>query len=146
MTLIAGLLLAAPAAADTPLPVLQRAGVLGIWAPDCTQPAGGKNPYVIIEGTADGKVRRRFEGLGTLALDGTVEGAEALTPTTVRLLLRNNPVGAKPRPLYEVVLEVTADSTRSLRATSEAGRPLVRDGVDTVDGKPTPTLRRCRRT
>ena len=46
---LAVLPLSAAAQAQSPINMLTELGMLGRWAADCSQPAGGRNPHVVFE-------------------------------------------------------------------------------------------------
>jgi len=143
------LLLAVPARAEPVLAVLQKAGLMGAWAPDCNAPRSAQNPFVIYYVAQGEQVRRRIErGSAGPVLDGTVDRAEALTPTTYRLLLRNQDPnwGSNDGRSFDTVVEVSAGRARALSSVANDGAQLIRDGRYTTGsgaGTPVPGLLRC---
>jgi len=147
---IGALLLALPARAEEVLTVMQKAGLIGTWALDCTAPPTNKNPFMTYYVTADRRVRLRADrGRDGPPFDGdSVQQAEALGVTTVRLVLHSDD------PKYDtshgatatIVVEVADDKARSMSSTTNNGTQMIKGGyyaVGNLAKTPTPTMRRC---
>lgn len=149
VSVVAALLLAAPAQADQVLPVMQKAGLMGTWAANCDAPEAANNPFVVYYVAANGLVRRRLErGAAGPTLDGTVDRAEALGPTTYRLLLRNEDPnwGSNDGRTFDTIVEVNGERARAVQSMANDGTQLIKDGrYATAGGAGTavPILMRC---
>ena len=139
------LLVALPAQADDVLPVMQKAGLIGTWAQSCNKPASTDNHYVIYYATAAGTVGRRLEVDPGLAAEATVEEAEILSPTKVRIRLRLDDLkwGPANHQIFENTDEILGDRLRVLDQTDGKGIQIIRDRTIIATGKPTDIFERC---
>jgi hypothetical protein len=139
-------LLAAPAHADATLDVLKAAGLLGTWAESCTAGPSRWNWFVTFYATGTATVRRKSEtGGDDPMLDGAVDSAQRLTPTMVRLRLRNDDPnwGADNGAVYDTEAELRDGKWHVLSSVRPDGTQLIKDGKFVASGKPTPILQRC---
>jgi hypothetical protein len=142
---LAALLMAGPAAADQPSSALQQIGLIGSWAQSCNKPASADNHYVIYYATTAGTVGRRLEIGPGLAAEATVEEAEILSPTRVRIRLRLDDLkrGAANHQVVENIDEILGDRLRVLDQTDGKGTQIIRDRTIIASGKPTDIFERC---
>ena len=142
---LAALLMAGPAAADQTLSTLQQIGLIGSWAQSCDKPASAANHYVIYYATAAGTVGRRLEIAPGFAAEATVEEAEIVSPTKVRVRLRLDDLkwGAANRQFVENIDEILDDRLRVLDQTDGKGTQIIRDRTIIATGKPTDIFERC---
>jgi hypothetical protein len=140
------LLLALPARADAVLDVIKTAGLLGTWAESCSAGPSRQNWFVTFYVTGNATVRRKgVRGSDDPVLDGTVDSAERLTPTMVRLRLRNDDPnwGDANGAIYDAVVEIKGGKSQALSSVRGDGTPLIREGKFVSSGNPTPILQRC---
>jgi hypothetical protein len=136
----------APARADAVIDVLRAYGLLGTWASDCAAGASTSNWYVTYYVSQQGKGRRISErGPDQNTLDGTVDTAERLTATTLRMKLRNEDPnwGESDGIWYDVVVQVQNGATQSLSSIGSNGVQYIREGKF-QNGNPAPVLYFCR--
>jgi hypothetical protein len=139
-------LLAVPAHADATLEVIKTAGLLGTWAESCAAGPSRQNWFVTFYVTGNTTVRRKgVRGSDDPGLDGTVDSAERLTPTTVRMRLRNDDPnwGADNGAVYDTEAELRDGKWHVLSSVRPDGTQLIKDGKFVASGKPTPILQRC---
>jgi hypothetical protein len=139
--LLIGLRLCGQASAeDATDAILDRFGLLGTWAVNCSQPPSASNPHLIhLRGRAfperilkmGGSREQRFEMRDLRAV-----GSE-------RLAYYDLQVGAKRG--YDVILEIAGGRLRSLSSVAADGRVLIRDGRMLATGQPTLSFVRCTR-
>ena len=140
------LLLALPAHADPTLDVISRAGLLGTWAESCAAGPSRQNWFVTFYAAANGTVGRKgVRGTGDPVLNGTVDSAERLTPTMVRLRLRNDDPnwGDANGATYDSVVEIRDGKSQALSSIRGDGAQLIKEGKFVASGNPTPILQRC---
>ena len=145
-TVLGVLLLALPAHADPTLDVIRTAGLLGTWAESCSAGPSRQNWFVTFYVTGTATVRRKgVRGDSDPVLDGTVDSAERLTPTTVRVRLRNDDPnwGDANGAVYDAVVEIRDGKSHALSSTRGDGTPLIKEGKFVASGNPTPVLQRC---
>jgi hypothetical protein len=140
------LLLAVPAHADATLDVLRTAGLLGTWAESCAAGPSRQNWFVTFYVTGNATVRRKgVRGTDDPALDGSVDRAERLTPTTVRIRTRNDDPnwGDANGMISDAVIEIRGGKSQALSAVRSDGLQLIAEGKFVASGNPTPVLQRC---
>jgi hypothetical protein len=142
---LAAVLVAGPAAADQTLSALQQIGLVGSWAQSCNKPANAENHYVTYYATEAGAVGRRLEVAPGFAAEATVEEAEILSPTKVRIHLRlNDPKwGAVNHQVFDTTDEILGDRLRVVDQTDGKGIQIIRDRTIIATGKPTDIFERC---
>jgi hypothetical protein len=139
-------LLALPAHADATLDVIRAAGLLGTWAESCAAGPSLQNWFVTFYVTGNATVRRKgVRGKDDAVLDGTVDSAERLTPTTVRMRLRNDDPnwGDANGAIYDAVIEIRDGKSHALSSVRGDGTQLIKEGKFVASGNPTPVLQRC---
>jgi len=137
---------ATPARADAILDVIRAYGLIGTWAADCASPASTDNWHMSYYATSAGMARRKsYRGPNENTLDGTVDSAERLTPTMLRMRLRNDDPnwGDANGRYYDTVVEVANGRARSLSSIGSDGIHYITEGKFR-DGTPTSALNRCR--
>jgi hypothetical protein len=120
--------------------------MLGTWADDCAAGPSQANWFLTYYAASDGKVRRKSNlGPDESDLDGAVDSAERLSPSTVRMTLRNDDPNwdTQNGVAYDVTVEVTPSYHRTLLSIGSDGVTYIKDGKFR-DGRPVPTLKRCR--
>ena len=140
------LLVALPARADAVLDVIRTAGLLGTWAESCAAGPSRQNWFVTFYVTGTATVRRKgVRGNDDPVLDGTVDSAERLTPTTVRMRLRNDDPnwGDANGAIYDSVVEIRDGKSQALSSIRGDGTQLIKEGKFVASGTPTPTMQRC---
>jgi hypothetical protein len=145
-TVLGLLLVALPAHADATLEVIRTAGLLGTWAESCSAGPSRQNWFVTFYVTTNATVRRKgVRGSDDPVLDGTVDSAERLTPTTVRIRLRNDDPnwGDANGAIYDAVVEIKDGKSHAVTSVRSDGTPLIKDGTFVASGNPTPVLQRC---
>jgi hypothetical protein len=145
-TVLGLVLLALPAHADATLDVIRTAGLLGTWAESCAAGPSRQNWFVTFYVTGNATVRRKgVRGGDDPGLDGTVDSAQRLTPTTVRMRLRNDDPnwGESNGAIYDAVIEIRDGKSHALSSVRGDGTPLIKDGTFVASGNPTPILQRC---
>ena len=140
------LLVALPARADAVLDVIRTAGLLGTWAESCAAGPSRWNWFVTFYVTGNSTVRRKGEtGGDDPVLDGAVDSAQRVTPTMVRLRLRNDDPNWGPDngTIYDAEAELRDGKWHVLNSVRRDGTQLIKDGKFVASGKPTPVLQRC---
>jgi hypothetical protein len=140
------LLVALPARADAVLDVIRTAGLLGTWAESCAAGPSRQNWFVTFYVTGTATVRRKgVRGNDDPVLDGTVDSAERLTPTTVRMRLRNDDPnwGDANGAIYDAVVEIKGGTSHAVSSVRGDGTQLIKEGRFVASGNPTPVLQRC---
>jgi hypothetical protein len=138
-------IIAFSATAQTMESIAKSAGLLGVWASDCSKPASMQNGYVTHAVGTRGK-------LATTTNNGFIERMEiesmrALSQTTVAMRIRY--VEPKWMSSYgkvlETVVEVNGDHLRLLRSVGPDGAVLAENGILMTNKRPVPWLERCGR-
>ena len=145
-TVLGLLLLASPARADTVLDVLARAGLLGTWAESCSAGPSRQNWFVTFYATTNGLIQRKsVRGGSDPVLEGTVDSAERIAPTVLRLRLRNDDPnwGEANGAVYDTVVEIRDGKSHAVSSIRSDGTQLIKDGKFVTSGTPTPVLQRC---
>ena len=145
------LLLALPARADAVLGVIRTAGLLGTWAESCAAGPSRQNWFVTFYVTGNATtgiatVRRKgVRGSDDPTLDGAIDSAERLTPTTWRMRLRNDDPswGDSNGAVYDAVVEIKNGKSQALSSVRGDGTQLIKEGRFVASGNPTPVLQRC---
>ena len=146
--LLGALLVALPAQSrvDAVEDVLRTAGLLGTWAASCNAGPSRQNWFVTFYTTADGMVRRKsVRGGSDPTLDGTVDSADWVTPTMVRMRLRNDDPnwGDANGAIYDSVVEIRDGKSQALSSIRGDGAQLIKEGKFVASGTPTPIMQRC---
>ena len=129
------------ARAQTVQNVLAEAGVLGLWANDCSRPAGGGNIHTIYAAEAAGEVTVTYShGAGTTPTVNAIQSARPEGPERVAYRQQNRANGAQ----LHIVLMVTATHIRVWSSRRSTGEWLVENGKFTSDGVDSPLQARCR--
>ena len=136
---------AAAVAQERPWPVLERMGVVGTWSPSCSAAPGKDNPRVTYYTEKQGLVRRKVDGGPDGNANTTIDVAQQLSLTTLRIRQRLDDAkwGAHNGTVYEVVLEVVDGRTRVLSSISGDGKPAVKNGVIVASGVAAPRNQKC---
>ena len=144
------LLLAAAApsalAADPAWPTMQKAGMTGTWAANCTAPAHPDNPYDTFYGDAAGKAGYRSNRGADGIANVTILEARVLTATTifVRLKYDDPKFGQSNGLVVDAVREISGRKMRPLKSTVvSTGKVLVDNGKLTSNNHPSPVYERC---
>jgi hypothetical protein len=145
-TVLGLLLVALPAHADAVLDVIRTAGLLGTWAESCAAGPSRQNWFVTFYATGNATVRRKgVRGSDDPVLDGTVDSAERVTSTTVRMRLRNDDPnwGDANGAIYDAVVEIKGGTSQAQSSVRGDGTQLIKEGKFVASGNPTPILQRC---
>jgi hypothetical protein len=127
-------------AEDTTEANLDRFGLLGTWAVDCSQPASASNPHLIyLQGRA---LPERILKMG-VSREQRFEMRDLRTVGAGRLAYHDLQVGAKRG--YDVILEIAGGRLRSVSSVAADGQVLVRDGRVLATGQTTLSFVRCAR-
>jgi hypothetical protein len=135
-----------PATAEPTGSIAASAGLLGVWAPDCAKPPSLENWYVTRASSAGGKLSTTTDN-GAIIERTEAESIRVLSSTTVAMRIR----AVEPRWLtsygkvFDVVVEIDGDYSRTVRSVGPDGVVLTQDGISTVNKKPVPLLERCGR-
>jgi hypothetical protein len=141
-----GLLSGAAAAAESVLSVVGRAQLLGSWASSCSAGASPSNWIVTWYAGGSGTVRRRsLRGPGLPPLDGAIDSAEMLSPTLMRTRMRNDDPnwGNLNGKVYDVVLDMSGGTMRTVSSATGDGQAIIRDGKFVSNGSPSVLAQRC---
>lgn len=122
--------------------VIERFGIVGTWAVDCSRDPDGGNPYLVFRVSADGAATRELV-MRNASLDGLFDltGAFQVSPTRIGFNDRRRGGEAS----HDVVMEMVADRLRSVTSVSSTGERLIADGVLLASQRPTLTFQRCAR-
>jgi hypothetical protein len=131
--------LAGTARAETAPNVLAQAGLLGRWADDCSQPAGGANTHTIYAIDAEGRATLTYDsGPQYLQTSYTIPTATRIARD--RVLYEH--VNRRTGELLTVVLVVTPTHIRVWSSRVSTGKVLVANGKF-ASGAASPLQRRC---
>lgn len=145
-TLSVACVAALSASAQTIESIATTAGLLGVWAPDCSKPASIQNQYLTRALSARGKLSTTNDS-GAMIERTDTESLRTLSSTTVGMRIRY----VEPKwmtsygKVFETVVEVKGDYSRLLRSVGPDGEVLVEDGISKTNQKPVPLLERCGR-
>jgi hypothetical protein len=114
-------------------------GLIGIWAVDCSQPAGQHNPYETFSVAADGtiaqwldmQVARTHDHLHDLKLRGHLLSVKWDSSNSGLTL--------------DVALRTDHGKIQSWSSKKPDGTPIVRDGMSVINGNPMPVFEKCGR-
>lgn len=139
------LLPGAALAQERPWPVLERMGVVGTWSPSCGAGPSKDNPFVTYYTEKQGLVRRKVDVGGDVTANTTVDAAQQLSPTTLRMRQRLDDAkwGQQNGAVFEVVMEMVDGRTRVLSSIASDGKPAVKDGRIVATGVVTPRNEKC---
>jgi len=137
-------LLPGVAAAEQPWPALVKVGLAGTWGHACNAPPSPSNWLITFSATANGGAQSRSNRGEDTRLT-IVDGAQVVTPTTIRLQLRYaDPIwGEANGSTFDVINEIVARRSRTLQSTRGDGTVLIKDGAFVANGQPSPTLEKC---
>jgi hypothetical protein len=141
-------------AAETPWDVLQRFGLMGVWAASCKHPSTRTNFREIFSKDASGLARRLVDRGAEIPLAlSFVDSAQMISPSTLRLRIRNADPNWGPvnNLTYDVVLTKEDDPEtketfriRFLQSIQSDGKVIAKDGILIQLGKPTYWVYKCR--
>lgn len=132
----------AAAARQPPWAVIQRSGLAGTWATSCRARAAEYPWRLIFHLGPDGapRVTADFGSIGTPAVN-LIERAEAIAPTRVRVRLRQ--LDTDKPVVRDDTYELSGGHLQEVASVLTSGWVRIRDGVWTMDGKPTNVLEKC---
>ena len=141
-------------AAETTWDVLQRFGLAGVWAASCKHPSTRTNFRTIFSKDASGLARRQVDrGAEIPVALSFVDSAQMISPSTLRILVRNADLNWGPANnlTYDVVLTKEDDQEtkeifriRFLQSIQSDGKVIAKDGILIKLGKPTYWVYKCR--
>jgi len=142
------LLLSGPAiaATDSPWSAVEKIGMNGTWAPSCSAPTSPANGRLTYYRAADGRPRRKYDrGPSAKNLYFTIDSAQVITPTTIRVRTRNDDPnwGAENGALADVVIEIANKRMHTLNSAKPDGTQLIKDGVFVRSGTAVPAFEKC---
>jgi len=140
------LLTGVPAMAESVLSVLSRARLLGTWAASCSAGASTNNWFVTWYAASNGTARRRsLRGPGQPPLDGAIDSAELLSPTLIRVRMRNDDPnwGNVNGRVYDVLMDISGGHQRTISSVGGDGQVIIRDGKFVSSGSPSVVAERC---
>jgi hypothetical protein len=141
-------------AAETTWDVLQRFGLVGVWAASCKHPSTRTNFRTIFSKDAGGLARRLVDRGAEIPLAlSFVDSAQLISPSTLRIRVRNADPnwGSANNLTYDVVLIKEDDQEtketfriRFLQSIQSDGKVIAKDGILISLGKPTYWVYKCR--
>jgi len=142
------LLLSGPAIAgtDSPWSAVVKIGMNGTWSPSCSAPISATNSRLTYYRGADGRVWRKYDrGPNTTSLNLTIDSAQVITPTTIRVRMRNDDPNWGPEngAVTDVVVEIANNRMRSLNSITSDGTQLIKDGVLVQSKTAIPSFEKC---
>jgi hypothetical protein len=136
--LAASILLAVPAAADTAKQVFEQRGLLGSFAVDCSRPVSPQNHYTYFRPIDGGRVQiDLMVGPQQRQYAYVIERAEPRGSNQVAISMAN------PQWRLDLLYRVEHGRLRTMESVRHDGTVVVRGGVFTANGRPTPWLVRC---
>jgi hypothetical protein len=119
--------------------LLQKAGLLGAWAADCSKPPSQSNPYQIYAPSTTGYPKR------ILSMASSIDGTSEIR--NVRLL-GNNKISMRFKASKnfddrDIIAVVVGNRHRSLEAADVKGKKYVTDGKYTTTPGETPWFQKC---
>src|SRR5262245_11906507 len=144
-TVLGLLLVAFPGHAESTMDVVTRAGLLGTCAESWAAGPARQTSCVSFYAFAGGVRRKSVRGDDVPVLTATVDSAERLTPTTVRLRLRNDDPnwGDANGAIYDSVVGLRGGKSQAVSSVRTDGTQLIKEGKFVASGAPTPVLQRC---
>ncbi|MBR1198364.1 hypothetical protein JQ634_08925 [Bradyrhizobium sp. AUGA SZCCT0240] len=128
-------------------------GLTGTWSANCGQPATVSGFHTIFSRDADGLARRELD-FGAKSIYATiVDGAEIISSSMLKITVRNaDPKFAEfnGKTFWTVFLKENDPQTekafriRFFQSITTEGKIVVKDGIDSRFGKPSPWLYKCR--
>ncbi|KAB2920443.1 MAG: hypothetical protein F9K29_00975 [Hyphomicrobiaceae bacterium] len=116
---------------------LAKFGMEGTFAVDCAQPPGPRNPYLTYTVSPRGGVTR------TLKMDPSLDGSFSMR--NLRLLandrLQYQETGRQAE--FTVIIARIGGRIRSWESVRGDGQAMIRDGLFTGSGQPTPAFEKC---
>ena len=140
------LLTGVPAKSESVLSVVSRARMLGTWAASCSAGASTTNWFVTWYAAGNGTARRRsLRGSGQPPLDGAIDSAELLSPTLMRVRMRNDDPnwGNFNGLVYDVLTDISGGHQRTISSVASDGQVLIKDGKYVSSGNPSVVTERC---
>ena len=135
--------LPALANADTPRDVLDKFGMLGTWATDCSRPSDADNFYTVYAGTANGRVRRTYYNTP----DREKPYNEYIITRAIRLpadQLSYQQEGVVDHDKIDVILLKDGNKYKIWSSVTEDGKELVKDGKFPKSGDESPWQAKCK--
>jgi hypothetical protein len=134
------------ARADSPWSAVVKIGMNGTWAPTCSAPISAANSRLTYYRGTDGRVWRKYDrGPNTDSLNLTIDSAQVITPTTIRVRTRNDDPnwGAENGAVVDVVVEIANKRMHTLNSATPDGTQLIKDGVFVQGGTAVPAFEKC---
>jgi hypothetical protein len=145
--------IASASAAESTWDVLERFGLMGVWAISCDRPATAKSFHTIFSKGDGGIALREIDyGAGYPILRTIVEEAHFISPTKLKMRVRNTDPnwGKTHNVAHEAVFVKESDPRtnevvriRAIESILDDGTVLVRDGLR-PNGKPNYWDYKCR--
>ena len=136
------MVLPALANADTPRDVLDKFGMLGTWATDCSRPSDADNFYTVYAGMGNGRVRRTYYNTP----DREKAYNEYIITRAIRLpadQLSYRQEGSVDHDKIDVILLKDGNKYKIWSSVTEDGRELVKDGKFPKSGDESPWQAKC---
>ena len=137
------MVLPALANADTPRDVLDKFGMLGTWATDCSRPSDADNFYTVYAGMGNGRVRRTYYNTP----DREKAYNEYIITRAIRLpadQLSYRQEGSVDHDKIDVILLKDGNKYKIWSSVTEDGRELVKDGKFPKSGEESPWQAKCK--
>jgi hypothetical protein len=141
-------------AAETSWDVLQRFGLVGVWAASCQHPSTQTSFFEIFSKDSSGLARREVDRGAQIPIASSfVDSAQMISPSTLRMRVRNadRNWGKMNNLTYEVVFTKKDDPKskdifriRALESIRSDGKVIAKGGILIVLGKPTFWQYNCR--
>jgi hypothetical protein len=136
---LAGVLVAGAAQATPVQDAMTAFGLIGTWAPDCSQPPSGDNEYAVYRADSDGSVSMTYiSGSDTAPNRYRWDEAQIVSPDRIRLI----GVFFGDNLEQDTLLDRRDGRIRVWRNVDSSGRVLVQDGAFPGGGGP-PWDRKC---
>jgi hypothetical protein len=139
-TLLALVVAASPALANADGDLLNKAGMLGSWAVDCSKPPGKTNPYQLFAPSSSGGPTRTLQ-MDNPGLDGTLKIKDVRIISGDRVGL--SWTGRSGDVLRMIILKVGNRHKGFESVNVRDGKVLVKDGHFVSSGKETPWFTKC---
>lgn len=132
---------AAPALAkESVARTVEKLGLMGRWATDCSAPASDSNWHTLYSRRADGKVSRKYFNSPEPFNDYTVTSAEVRGDRISYKIVGTD----KNRLKFSVVLSVSGGKLQVIDSRDDTnGEQKVKDGKFTANGQPSPIQTKC---
>ena len=121
--------------------LLAKAGLLGAWAADCSQPPSSKNPYQVFAPSTAGYPTRVLNMDSSIDRTSEIRNVRLLQNNQIRFLLK----GSGQFDDRNIIVVVIGNRHRSLDAADVNGKKYVTNGkmVGASSGD-TPWFQKCR--